>query len=116
MPRSCDDFFDSLRRDIAAYYLAEPDNPYRMSGRSKGAERWEETLLHLGEVGANSSAQHVVESFEPTHSESTSLVRARHGSFRLIRSPRRWPMTTEQRVERPQHEAGHLAGGLPLRA
>ena len=43
MPRSRDDFFDSLRRDIAAYYLAEPDNPYRMSGRSKGAERWEET-------------------------------------------------------------------------
>ena len=34
-------WFDDLRGRIRAYYLAEPDNPYRMSGRSTGAERWE---------------------------------------------------------------------------
>jgi len=34
-------FFDRLRREIREFYLADPSNPYRMSGRSTGAERWE---------------------------------------------------------------------------
>ena len=38
-----DAFFEKLRREIAAFYLAEPGNAYRGSGRSKGAARWEET-------------------------------------------------------------------------
>jgi hypothetical protein len=33
-------WFADLRERIRAYYLADPENPYRMSGRSSGAERW----------------------------------------------------------------------------
>jgi len=38
-----DSFFEKLRCEVAAFYLTEPGNPYRGSGRSKGAARWEET-------------------------------------------------------------------------
>ena len=38
-----DTHFDRLRRTLAEYYLAEPGSPYRQSGRSSGAERWEES-------------------------------------------------------------------------
>jgi len=37
------DFFAGARAATAAYYLSEPGNPYRESGRGKGAARWEET-------------------------------------------------------------------------
>jgi ADP-ribose pyrophosphatase YjhB (NUDIX family) len=36
-------FFRAQRAATAAYYLSEPGNPYRESGRGKGAARWEET-------------------------------------------------------------------------
>jgi len=36
-------FFTRVRDDIAGYYLTDPENPYRMSGRGKGRQRWEET-------------------------------------------------------------------------
>jgi 2-polyprenyl-3-methyl-5-hydroxy-6-metoxy-1,4-benzoquinol methylase len=36
-------YFDTLQAAISEYYLADPSNPYQQSGRSKGAERWEET-------------------------------------------------------------------------
>jgi 2-polyprenyl-3-methyl-5-hydroxy-6-metoxy-1,4-benzoquinol methylase len=38
-----DRFFATARAAIAANYLAEPDNPYRQSGRTSGAARWEQT-------------------------------------------------------------------------
>jgi 2-polyprenyl-3-methyl-5-hydroxy-6-metoxy-1,4-benzoquinol methylase len=38
-----DVWFAALRDAIAEYYLSEPDNPYRGSGRGKGAARFEET-------------------------------------------------------------------------
>ena len=38
-----EEFFRELREATAAYYLSEPGNPYRESGRGKGAARWEET-------------------------------------------------------------------------
>jgi SAM-dependent methyltransferase len=38
-----EEWFAALRDAIAEYYLSEPDNPYRGSGRGKGAARWEET-------------------------------------------------------------------------
>jgi SAM-dependent methyltransferase len=38
-----EEYFDALREVLAEYYLAEPENPYRLSGRSSGAARWEET-------------------------------------------------------------------------
>jgi SAM-dependent methyltransferase len=38
-----DEFFETLRAAISASYLADPANPYRQSGRSSGAARWEET-------------------------------------------------------------------------
>jgi SAM-dependent methyltransferase len=41
LPREA--FFAASRAAITAHYLAEPDNPYRQSGRSSGAARWEET-------------------------------------------------------------------------
>jgi 8-oxo-dGTP pyrophosphatase MutT (NUDIX family) len=37
------EFFRALRASTAEYYLSEPGNPYRESGRGKGAARWEET-------------------------------------------------------------------------
>ena len=36
-------WFSALHDAIAEHYLAEPGNPYRESGRSSGAARWEET-------------------------------------------------------------------------
>lgn len=36
-------WFGALRAAIAERYLRDPDDPYRMSGRSRGAARWEET-------------------------------------------------------------------------
>lgn len=36
-------YFATLRAAIRSSYLAEPGNPYRESGRSSGAARWEET-------------------------------------------------------------------------
>ena len=38
-----EEYFDVLRNAVAEYYLADPSNPYQQSGRSTGAERWEET-------------------------------------------------------------------------
>ena len=36
-------WFAALRDAVAEHYLAEPDNPFRQSGRTSGAARWEET-------------------------------------------------------------------------
>ena len=36
-------FFARNRSALAAYYLADPGNPYQQSGRATGAARWEET-------------------------------------------------------------------------
>jgi 2-polyprenyl-3-methyl-5-hydroxy-6-metoxy-1,4-benzoquinol methylase len=36
-------WFERQRAAFRAHYLAEPGNPYRESGRSSGAERWEES-------------------------------------------------------------------------
>ena len=36
-------YFEVLHAAISEYYLADPTNPYQQSGRSSGAERWEET-------------------------------------------------------------------------
>ncbi len=38
-----DVYFDAVRAATAEYYLADPSNPYRQSGRSSGPERWRET-------------------------------------------------------------------------
>jgi 2-polyprenyl-3-methyl-5-hydroxy-6-metoxy-1,4-benzoquinol methylase len=38
-----DVYFDAIRAEITHYYLADPSNPYRQSGRSSGAQRWYET-------------------------------------------------------------------------
>lgn len=38
-----DVYFNALRAAVTEYYLAEPDNPYRGSGRSSRARRWEES-------------------------------------------------------------------------
>jgi SAM-dependent methyltransferase len=38
-----DAWFEAARAAITEYYLADPSNPYRQSGRSSGAERWQET-------------------------------------------------------------------------
>jgi 2-polyprenyl-3-methyl-5-hydroxy-6-metoxy-1,4-benzoquinol methylase len=38
-----DEYFQLTCDAVAEYYLADPDNPYRQSGRSSGAQRWEET-------------------------------------------------------------------------
>ena len=38
-----DEYFEGLHDVLAQYYLADPNNPYQQSGRSGGAERWEET-------------------------------------------------------------------------
>lgn len=38
-----DEYFRVLREAVAEFYLADPSNPYRQSGRSSGAERWEQT-------------------------------------------------------------------------
>jgi len=40
-------YFEALQAALAAYYLADPDNPYQQSGRSSGAARWEETRRPL---------------------------------------------------------------------
>jgi ubiquinone/menaquinone biosynthesis C-methylase UbiE len=34
-------WFAELRRQIRGFYLSDRDNPYRLSGRSTGKERWE---------------------------------------------------------------------------
>ncbi len=39
-PEDRDAWFDQLHAEITEYYLAEPDNPYRQSGRSQGHTRW----------------------------------------------------------------------------
>jgi 2-polyprenyl-3-methyl-5-hydroxy-6-metoxy-1,4-benzoquinol methylase len=36
-------YFDVLRAAVSEYYLADLSNPYQQSGRSSGAQRWEET-------------------------------------------------------------------------
>jgi len=43
-------FFEALRDATAEHYLAEPSNPYRQSGRSSGAARWEETRRPLADA------------------------------------------------------------------
>ena len=44
------EYFAALRAAIAEHYLAEPGNPYRESGRSSGAERWDETRRCIAEA------------------------------------------------------------------
>ena len=48
--RPPDTYFEDLRAAIAEYYLAEPDNPYRASGRGAGAERWDESRRCIAEA------------------------------------------------------------------
>jgi len=36
-------YFETLHAAVKEFYLDDPSNPYQQSGRSKGAERWEET-------------------------------------------------------------------------
>lgn len=43
-------WFAALHDAIEAHYLAEPGNPYRQSGRSSGALRWEETRRCIAEA------------------------------------------------------------------
>ena len=43
-------WFAALHDAIEAHYLAEPGNPYRESGRSSGAARWEETRACIAEA------------------------------------------------------------------
>jgi 2-polyprenyl-3-methyl-5-hydroxy-6-metoxy-1,4-benzoquinol methylase len=38
-----DEYFALTQAAVAESYLADPSNPYRQSGRSSGAARWEET-------------------------------------------------------------------------
>jgi 2-polyprenyl-3-methyl-5-hydroxy-6-metoxy-1,4-benzoquinol methylase len=38
-----DEYFEALHDFLAEFYLADPTNPYRQSGRSSGAARWEES-------------------------------------------------------------------------
>lgn len=38
-----DVYFEAAGAAIAEYYLADPSNPYKQSGRSGGARRWTET-------------------------------------------------------------------------
>jgi 2-polyprenyl-3-methyl-5-hydroxy-6-metoxy-1,4-benzoquinol methylase len=38
-----EEYFRILREAVAEFYLADPSNPYQQSGRSSGAERWEQT-------------------------------------------------------------------------
>jgi SAM-dependent methyltransferase len=45
-----DEWFAALREAIAEYYLSEPDNPYRGSGRGQGAARWEETRRGIADA------------------------------------------------------------------
>ena len=47
---SRDAFFALLRDATRSYYLSEPANPYRASGRGRGAERWEETRRCIAEA------------------------------------------------------------------
>lgn len=47
---SCEDFFEASKAALAAYCLADPANPFRQSGRSSGAARWEETRRPLAEA------------------------------------------------------------------
>ncbi|HKC49621.1 MAG TPA: class I SAM-dependent methyltransferase [Myxococcota bacterium] len=48
VPRS--EYFEALRAAVAEHYLAEPGNPYRESGRSSGAARWEETRACIADA------------------------------------------------------------------
>ena len=43
-------WFEENRRRLAEFYLADPGNPYRQSGRSAGADRWFETRRCLVEA------------------------------------------------------------------
>lgn len=45
-----DVYFEAMRSEITQYYLADPSNPYQQSGRSSGAERWQETRLCIVEA------------------------------------------------------------------
>jgi len=36
-------YFEALHASVSEFYLADPANPYQQSGRSGGAQRWEET-------------------------------------------------------------------------
>ena len=38
-----EEYFRLLRDAVVEFYLADPTNPYQQSGRSSGAQRWEET-------------------------------------------------------------------------
>ncbi len=40
---SREEYFELLRTAVTEYYLADPSNPFQQSGRSSGADRWEET-------------------------------------------------------------------------
>ena len=49
-PEDRDAWFDQLRAEITEHYLAEPDNPYRQSGRSQGHARWVATRRCIAEA------------------------------------------------------------------
>jgi hypothetical protein len=56
LPRDAarEEYFRVLQEAVTEFYLADPANPYQQSGRSSGAERWEETrrcLLKAVDVG-----------------------------------------------------------------
>jgi len=45
LPRDAarEEYFRVLREAVTEFYLSDPENPYQQSGRSSGAERWQET-------------------------------------------------------------------------
>jgi hypothetical protein len=42
-----EEYFSLLRDAVVEFYLADPMNPYQQSGRSSGADRWEQTRRPL---------------------------------------------------------------------
>ena len=47
---SIDRYFDALKDATLEYYLADPANPYRQSGRSSGHQRWQESRRCIAEA------------------------------------------------------------------
>ena len=45
-----DEYFAALHDVLKEYYLSEPRNPYRQSGRGSGARRWEESRRPIAEA------------------------------------------------------------------
>lgn len=47
---SLDQYFDALKDAICEYYLADPSNSYRQSGRGSGDQRWQESRRCIAEA------------------------------------------------------------------